>query len=1805
MGDTGQGLNPQVLEDLQFAIRGRQALAGAGVTAALWEIYALAHQGSAALKREVARLLQPGADPQVRPPLLEELRLFRNHVAPILRKLRRFLPPESAADPDRLEFLHAFVAASGPALEAVELWATDPIRNSEESDRRLRLIEGIVDRYRAALQAQSPAPASPAAAAPPSSPRGLRAQPSHTEITLAWDPVPGATAYVLQRSGGAAGPFSSLASPTSNSYTDTGLADGTLYYYVVSAVVGSVQGPPSAPVSSSPVAPPPAPRNVTVVPGSGRITLRWESVPGAHSYAVRRASSPAGPFELVATPASGSHTDDGVTNGASYFYVVTGRSAGGEGPASAPVQAVPVPLPSPPQELVAEARNAAVRLHWSPVPDALHYRVMRSATPGGPYTAIGNPRETVYADADVANGTTYYYVVRAVNAAGKGPYSEQQQATPVAPPAPPAGLEASPGHSQIALSWPSSPRATGYVVRRAASPEGPFTTIASPAAPSFVDCDAVNGTTSFYAVRATNAGGESPDSPVVSGTALAPPPSPAELAASPGNGQIVLAWQLAPRATSYVVRRAASPGGPWASVGRPSAPPFTDTGLVNGSTYHYMVSAANAGGESAPGAPVACAPTAPPALVTGLAAAAGNGRVTLSWTPASRAAGYVLRRALRPEGPFGPLAHAAGSTCVDGSVSNGSSYYYTVAAVNAGGEGPPSAAVEASPIAAPPAPTGLSAAAGRGRVSLAWSPAARATRYSVRRATAPGGPFEEVAAPVEPSFADTGLENGVTYHYAVAASNAGGEGPPSAPVQAAPVEPPPAPAGLVATPGNAQIQLSWSPVPGVTSYHVRRSNSPGGPYVTIAGPAVPACLDSGLRNATSYFYVVAALNAGGEGPASAEVSAAPVCPPAPPASVTALAGNGRVALSWPACEGALRYRVKRGLSPAGPFALHTETQETSCADEGVANGTAYAYVVSALNAGGEGRDSAPVLALPLAPPAPPSQVFAQPGNGRVALSWSPSARAARYSVRRAATPAGPFVPVGEAASPAHADEGLENGISFHYVVVALNSGGESPPSAPVQASPLAPPASPAGLAAAPGNAQVSLSWTPVPEAAAYHVRRAAAREGPFEALATTPESAWLDATVSNGGTYLYTVAATNAGGESPASDPVEALPVAPPAAPAGLRAAGGNGRVELRWEAVPGAARYEVRRSTTPGGPAAAVATTAATEHVDESVSNGTAYHYAVSALNAGGPGPESERVEASPVAPPPAPTGLVATSGDAKASLAWTASPGAALYRVRRSAEFKGPYATVAETAGTSHVDGGLANGGTYFYYVVALNAGGESIRTSRVRARPLSPPAVPQNVAAAPGNGLVVLTWDAAERAARYRIRRAAERRGPYTSVGTAESTTYTDTEVANGSTYWYVVVASNSGGKSGHSKPVSATPIAPPGSPDALEAAAGNGRVRLAWPAVPGATHYRLLRSGAPGEPPALVSSPTTNEYEDLGLRNGTIYRYAVAAVNAGGESGLSPMAAAQPAAPPPAPAGLDARPGPGLVRLSWRPVAGATSYRVKRAEAPLGPFQLVGHPIETEFTDAELSNGRPYYYVISSVSASGEGPDSALAPALPREESPLPPETPREPLSPPADLERRQEIPLEATTALVVSVRAPSEEVPTLESLDAPAVGAVAAGIDVERLLDLRRLGQLRGIFEETAQKIEAWEVLCLVAEDPTGVRSEMERLSRLKEKRAGSELTEAALAFFERLLKIRSQHGAAARRLAAYLELLGLKDAGEAGELAIAFLVSAARSRQRAERWLEDPDGHRRQALTYLEHTLKIARRYVGELSRRA
>ena len=184
----------------------------------------------------------------------------------------------------------------------------------------------------------------------------------------------------------------------------------------------------------------------------------------------------------------------------------------------------------------------------------------------------------------------------------------------------------------------------------------------------------------------------------------------------------------------------------------------------------------------------------------------------------------------------------------------------------------------------------------------------------------------------------------------------------------------------------------------------------------------------------------------------------------------------------------------------------------------------------------------------------------------------------------------------------------------------------------------------------------------------------------------------------------------------------------------------------------------------------------------------------------------------AFPTGTPGVPTGVGAAPGNGQVTVSWGAVTGASTYNLKRGSVPGGPYPNVTSgITGTSKVDAGLTNGVAYYYVVSAQNGLGESANSAEASATPSgpSPPAPPAGLTASAGTKKkIVLNWSASAGATSYHVKRATVSGGPYSTVATGiTATSYTNSGLTSGTTYYYVVSAVGSGGESADSSQASA--------------------------------------------------------------------------------------------------------------------------------------------------------------------------------------------------------------------------------------------------------------------------------------------------------------------------------------------------------------------------------------------------------------
>ena len=447
--------------------------------------------------------------------------------------------------------------------------------------------------------------------------------------------------------------------------------------------------------------------------------------------------------------------------------------------------------------------------------------------------------------------------------------------------------------------------------------------------------------------------------------------------------------------------------------------------------------------------------------------------------------------------------------------------------------------------------------------------------------------------------------------------------------------------------------------------------------------------------------------------------------------------------------------------------------------------------------------------------------------------------------------------------------------------------------------------------------------------------------------------------------------------------------------PAAPTVTGGNdaqGRPTLKWNAVTGAAKYEVYRARSRSGEYIKYSTVTGTSYTNISyIENGNTYYYKVRALDANGTaGAWSSIVSVTYKQTLPAPTVTGGNDAQGRPTLKWNAVTGAAKYEVYRARSKDGDYIKYSTVTGTSYTNiSYIENGNTYYYKVRALKSDGTAGAWSSVVSvtykQTLPAPTV---TGGNDSQGRPTLKWDTVTGAAKYEVYRARSKDGDYIKYSTVTGTSYTNTSyIEDGNTYYYKVRALDANGTAGAWSSI--VPVtyrtASTGTLSAPTVTGGNdaqGRPTLKWNAVTGAAKYEVYRARSKDGDYIKYSTVTGTSYTNTSyIEDGNTYYYKVRALDANGTAGawssiVSVTYRAVSTGTLSAPTVTGGTDSQGRPTLKWNAVTGAAKYEVYRARSKDGDYIKYSTVTGTSYTNTSyIEAGNTYYYKVRALDANG--------------------------------------------------------------------------------------------------------------------------------------------------------------------------------------------------------------------------------------
>lgn len=649
---------------------------------------------------------------------------------------------------------------------------------------------------------------------------------------------------------------------------------------------------------------PQPPTSLSSTPGNG--SLRIAFTPGAsgnapitnYQYSVDGVTY----MSLYPPSASSPITIPCLSNLTIYTISLRAVSPAGSSAGSSSISAPTLFYPQPPSGLSSTPGNGQFSLAFTPGSNGgspiTNYMYSLN---NGPYL-LTNSTTSPFTITGLTNSTTYQVNLKAVNVVGDSIPSLSIYASTISLSGPPTNLAATFGLGQVTIAFTPGVSIGNPITNYAYSLNGGAYTAVSPpttTGPVTITGLSANETYKISMKSITALGMSATYSSLYASTfSVARPPT--NLASTPGNGQVTIAFTAGDNGGSSITNYQYSiNGGSYVALSPASAiSPITITGLANNTTYQVTLQAINSVGAGGSSAAVSASTFSSPQPPVGLFSTAGNAQVSISFSATSNGGSPITNYQYAVNGG----AYTACSPAVTTSpviitgLANNTSYQVTLKAVTIVGPSVASSAVTASTFNSPAAPTLLSTTTGNGQISISFSPNGNGGspitnyQYSVN-----GTNYNNMNTTTSP-YTIPNLSNDTSYPITLKAVSAVGAGAASASLTGSTFTTPQAPINLSSTAGNLQVTIAFTPQGSGSSPIVNYQYSVNGGTYVLANPAIKVSpvIITGLTNNTTYRVQLKAVSAAGAGAASAAISASTltkVPPDAPVITSVSIYGN--------------------------------------------------------------------------------------------------------------------------------------------------------------------------------------------------------------------------------------------------------------------------------------------------------------------------------------------------------------------------------------------------------------------------------------------------------------------------------------------------------------------------------------------------------------------------------------------------------------------------------------------------------------------------------------------------------------------------------------------------------------------------------------------------------------------------------------------------------------------------------------------------------------------------------------------------
>lgn len=966
-------------------------------------------------------------------------------------------------------------------------------------------------------------------------------------------------------------------------------------------------------------------------------------------------------------------------------------------------------------------------------------------------------------------------------------------------------------------------------------------------------------------------------------------------------------------ATGYEVCRAYEIDGEYTLLKSSTASSFTNSGLVPGGDYYYMV---RAYAEDSTGnrdysewseifyfhMPYKFM-TVPENVIVRQSGANG---VEVSWDAVDGAEGYTLYRSV-DGGTFNKVKDITTASTFNNSLTNGSTYAYKISAFFTDhserivGVQSDAASVKILDIATPAITSVIQSK--NGTVTIEWSAVKGAGGYALYRSTEINGTYSKVKSVTTTSAENYNLTVGQTYYYKVRAyvtntdeTSVYGDYSPCASIT---VNVLPAVSGVTAEQiSGSEAKISWTSVSGANGYEIWYSANNQNNYVLVSDITGKNATVTGLNDGVNYYFVVRSYKNNGiekeygsySDTVSVQILGTPKLRLAEQTSATA------AELIWDTVSSAEGYEVWRKTGNGTYSKIKTVTVNLA-SNYSLSANTLYTYKVRAYTADSNGNKvygyySDEIAVRMLA--TPEITEIKQASATSVTIKWSKVSGAEGYALYRSTTKNGVYELVKTVSDTNTVNYSLTAECKYYYKVAAYST------ISSVKGYSKESDARFITLLSAPiitsieqtTSTGVTIAWEKVNGATGYRLYRYDFASGDYKLVKTVTTTSTETYSLTAGNTYSYKVTAykneddaDHIGVMSSASS-IYISALKKPVISSLMQSSSTN--VEIFWNKISGADGYQIVRATSLNGSYENIKTVTATSTFNYNLSTGTTYYYKIRAYTVENgrkrygmySDPVGVKILAVPII-----TSVVQT-GNTSATISWKAVSNATGYRLYRSDSLNGTYELVKSVTDTTTVNYSLTTGNSYYYKVVAY-ASGSSISSNsaysdavKVTISSLKTPAISEAVQT--NSGTVSLKWANVSGAEGYELSRSTEETGTYSVIKNVAATNTSTYSLIDGRIYWFriraYVIVDGEKQYSPYSKPVSVTLVEAPVLNYLFQT--NSTTAKLVWSVNNEVTGYEIWKK-TDSSSYSKVKSVTETEAETYSLTAGTNYTFKVRA------------------------------------------------------------------------------------------------------------------------------------------------------------------------------------------------------------------------------------------------------------------------------------------------------------------------------------